>query len=566
MTELSKSLALIVLASLVASAASANFPWAKPNCSETCGNVTIPYPFGMGDRHCYLNPWFEITCNTTSSSSSATHSSRPFLSVFNLEVLNITLEGLANIPYVLVNSPVYSTCKDGSSWNSSDLSGSPFLFGSKSNRFVSVGCENTLLKNREKQVLAGCTSTCRGVSPSSSSGCYGINCCQTTIPSPLTFYALTSTSTPAINTSAASCTYSFLASEGWFQTNFSSSDPFAIIKNKDHVPVSLEWGIQRGDYPGGRPRGSGRYCMAYYNYYPGNAPLTVCWCSAYNYEGNPYIANGCRVVSACSKCNGRSGTVGGGGLTVILFIFCFWMYKLIKRRRELKMKKKFFKRNGGLLLQQQLSSNDDSFDTTKIFTAKELEKATDSFNISRVLGQGGQGTVYKGMLTDGKIVAVKKSRLVDEGQVEHFINEVVILSQINHRNIVKLLGCCLETEVPLLVYEFISNGTLSQLIRNQDDEVAREGNRDEIIGLAALARRCLNLSGKLRPTMKQVMFEIEQIRTSHIPSPVPQEFRHMKEEASLSPTSFSDYTGSPSDDSHHLLFNEKSTKSFGKAS
>ena len=144
------------------------------------------------------------------------------------------------------------------------------------------------------------------------------------------------------------------------------------------------------------------------------------------------------------------------------------LYKVVKRKRETRLKRKFFKQNGGLLLEQQISSNETALEKTKIFTSKELEKATDNFNLNRILGQGGQGTVYKGMLTDGRIVAVKKSIIVDESQIEHFINEIVILSQINHRNIVGILGCCLETEVPLLVYEFISNGNLFQLIHNQD--------------------------------------------------------------------------------------------------
>jgi serine/threonine protein kinase len=143
---------------------------------------------------------------------------------------------------------------------------------------------------------------------------------------------------------------------------------------------------------------------------------------------------------------------------------------LVKKRKNIKRKEKFFKRNGGLLLQQQLSSSEVNVEKTKLFNSKDLEKATDRFNVNRILGQGGQGTVYKGMLVDGRIVAVKKSKVIDEGKLEEFINEVVILSQINHRNVVKLLGCCLETEVPLLVYEFIPNGTLSQYLYEQNEE------------------------------------------------------------------------------------------------
>ncbi|KAM7481400.1 hypothetical protein LguiB_005983 [Lonicera macranthoides] len=162
----------------------------------------------------------------------------------------------------------------------------------------------------------------------------------------------------------------------------------------------------------------------------------------------------------------------GSGVGKILLLFGLWrVYKEIKRRNKIKLKKKFFKRNGGLLLQKQLSSGEEgNVEKSKLFTSKDLEKATDRYNKNRILGQGGQGTVYKGMLADGRIVAIKVSAKVDEDNIEQFINEVVILSQINHRNVVKLHGCCLETEVPLLVYEFVPNGNLFQYIHEINEE------------------------------------------------------------------------------------------------
>ncbi|KAL8171703.1 hypothetical protein V2J09_023507 [Rumex salicifolius] len=108
----------------------------------------------------------------------------------------------------------------------------------------------------------------------------------------------------------------------------------------------------------------------------------------------------------------------------------------LQKRKLIQLKKKHLKKNGGTTLLHLLSQHERQMNAFKIFTAEELSKATHNYDGSRVLGQGGQGTVYMGGLPDNTIVAI---------QVQQFMNEI----RINHKNVVNLLGCCLETQVPM---------------------------------------------------------------------------------------------------------------------
>lgn len=98
--------------------------------------------------------------------------------------------------------------------------------------------------------------------------------------------------------------------------------------------------------------------------------------------------------------------------------------------------------------------------SARMFHLKEMKRATNNFSRERILGSGGFGEVYKGELQDGTVVAVKSARVGNVKSTEQVLNEVGILSQVNHKNLVRLLGCCVEGEQPLMIYEYISNGTL----------------------------------------------------------------------------------------------------------
>ncbi|XP_039162752.1 wall-associated receptor kinase 3-like [Eucalyptus grandis] len=163
------------------------------------------------------------------------------------------------------------------------------------------------------------------------------------------------------------------------------------------------------------------------------------------YEGNPY-----------DRTHGCPAIIPAFFTAVCALVLYMW------RRRS---KERHFKRNGGELLKHH---------RVQIFTKAELIKATNNYDSSNKLGEGSFGSVYRGRVVGDTLIAVKKPKDLHKSVIKRdFQHELQIVMQINHKNVVKLHGICLETRIPLLVYEYISNGTLFQHIHQNASTILR---------------------------------------------------------------------------------------------
>eukprot|EP00253_Pinus_taeda_P026691 PITA_26691 len=99
-----------------------------------------------------------------------------------------------------------------------------------------------------------------------------------------------------------------------------------------------------------------------------------------------------------------------------------------------------------------------------IFKYDILREATSNFNLANKLGDGGFGSVYKGVLPDGRVVAVKRLYMGTRHADAEFLNEANLISRVQHRNLVKLLGCAVEGSERLLVYEYLENSSLDKFL------------------------------------------------------------------------------------------------------
>lgn len=158
------------------------------------------------------------------------------------------------------------------------------------------------------------------------------------------------------------------------------------------------------------------------------------------------------------------GFTGGGFLA-----FAIWLFIFIARR---KMRSVTVPRRVLVTQTQDSVRREDAsgslFNPQILYTLDTLTEATGNFDENNKLGEGGFGSVYKGITSDGTEIAVKKLSVRSSQGTSEFMNEVKLVAKIQHRNLVQLLGCCVDGPERLLVYEYLPNKSLDNFIFNSE--------------------------------------------------------------------------------------------------
>ncbi|XP_062202734.1 wall-associated receptor kinase 2-like [Phragmites australis] len=483
----------LLLAALMAFSATPEVE-STSDCPDSCGGIAIQYPFGIGTG-CFRKG-FEIICDRGLGMPVLAGTTRP-VPVNLLSIRTAEARVMLPVAWECFNSSdkVYDWSDGNVQFNHEEV----YRISNTHNQLVVIGC-NTLGYTRSQRsegndypyaYYTGCMSFCNNSRSAVNGACAGVGCCHVDIPPGLTDNRMSFEEyTHKARLDFSPCDYAFLVD----RDNYTFHTADLKMDVNATMPVWLDWAIRDNLTCEEVKKKVQSYACVSSNsecHDSSNGPGYVCNCSM-GYQGNPYIADGCTDINECEnhqeypcrgvcrntlgsyecKCPGGSrsadpfnqpcnpnfplaakiaiGAVGG------LFIIAVVVFASLLGKEKRKMKE-FFRKNGGPIIEE--------VNKIKLFRKEELEPI---LKRSNCIGQGGFGEVYKGYLRDEtQPVAVKKPK-IDIKLAGQFANEVIIQSRVLHKNIVKLIGCCLEVDVPILVYEYVSNGSLDKILHDNN--------------------------------------------------------------------------------------------------
>ncbi|CAM0949006.1 unnamed protein product [Alopecurus aequalis] len=501
-------LVLVVLAGIVRADA-ADGP-------HSCGGVDIPYPFGIGNGN--YRQGFEVVCEAGKPVLPSDTAGGSF------RIGNFSTQTDEAQVWLPIEWACYNEAGEINAYNATHLTlneSSAFRFSNTKNDLFVLGCFTLgVLRsklNGDKTMYTqytGCLAFCADLESAENGTCSGAGCCRADIPHGLvgSDMAFVSDFNHSYVLDFNPCSYAFMAEKG--QYTFDVADlNMDLSQTARLMPVMLDWAIRDNNLTcdEAQKKKDGYACISSHSTCNNSitGPGYTCNCTA-GYEGNPYIADGCTDINECEhpdrySCKGKCVTKQGyydcicpkyskspdaktiacnesfprqwriaTGVFVFLFIAAIMVFVFLLIRQKRKMHQ-YYQKNGGPTLEK--------LSTLKLYKKEDIRKIQKSSN---VIGQGGFGKVYKGCIGDEtRVVAVKETISVSSEHNDQFANEISIQSQVIHKNIVKLVGCCLEVDSPILVYEFVPKGSLDVILHGDKSIPLSLGQRLQIAAESA---------------------------------------------------------------------------------